>query len=137
MSRFICKLIDEKDNKAYYFEWSTVVDAPVSYGMSLVDFKIYYQNQYGYDGISELSERLKRVEEKGTSSLIDDNIDDLIRCNRAGEREKRLTKKQLINQLKNELIDDFPFGGCIGSPEQLPDITQKDIQNTIDKLTKN
>jgi hypothetical protein len=41
MGRFICKFEDKDD--VYYLEWSTVVDAPVTFGMSLEEFKEYYR----------------------------------------------------------------------------------------------
>ena len=96
MPRFICKVI--VNNVPQYFEWSTIVDAPVSYGMSLDVFKAYYKDRYGTSGMFELDQRLKRVEEKGTSSYMDNSVEDLIICNRAGENESELTYDELIKQ---------------------------------------
>lgn len=98
MPRMICKLTDPKTNTDYYFEWSTVVDAPVTYGEPLEDFKEYYRTKYGNSAMGELEDRLKRVEEKGTSSQIDYSIDDLIIGNRAGENEKELSKEEILDQ---------------------------------------
>ncbi len=98
MSRYIIKLHSEKTNKDYYMEWSTIVDAPVTYGVDLNEFTKYYIEQYGKSSENELKERLTRVEEKGTSSQIDDNVDDLIKYNRAGENETSLTKEEILNQ---------------------------------------
>lgn len=39
MPRFIIKLTDPKDGLSYYLIWSTVVDAPVTYGLSLDEIK--------------------------------------------------------------------------------------------------
>ena len=96
MPRYILKLHDDKFGKDYYMEWSTIVDAPVTYGVSLKEFKEYYQAEYGNEGMKELDNRMKRVEAKGTSSLIDDSGDDLIMHNRAGEDEVSLTKEELL-----------------------------------------
>lgn len=90
MGRFIIKLEDK------YLEWSTVVDAPVTFGMTLDEFKAYYKDEYGASGMHGLDERLKRVEEKGTSSMIDDSLDSVISHNRAGKNETHLSKKKLI-----------------------------------------
>jgi len=92
MPKFICKLGGK------YLEWSTIVDAPTTYGMTLEEFKQYYKEQYGLSSMNELEERLRRVEQKGTSSQIDDSVEDLIRGNRAGKDEKELTMKQLIKE---------------------------------------
>lgn len=83
MGRFIVKIKDK------YFDWSTIVDAPVTYGMSLDEFREYYRKEYGHD--SDLAERLARVEAKGTSSLIDDSLKESISFNRAGDNEKQLS----------------------------------------------
>ena len=42
----------------YYMEWSTVVDAPVTWGMSLAAFQDYYLQEYGESEFSKLDERL-------------------------------------------------------------------------------
>lgn len=91
----ILKLSEGK--KSWYLEWSTVVDAPVSFGMTLGQFKKFYQEEYGRSSMDELERRLERVEEKGTSSLIHASADDLISYNRAGKNETILSKQQLID----------------------------------------
>ena len=97
MSRFICKLDD------IYFEWSTVVDAPVTFGMSLEEFTEYYRFQYGQHSFeSEFGGRMGRVEAKGTSSMLDSSIDELISFNRAGPKESCIDKETLIKYLKDK-----------------------------------
>lgn len=86
-----------KGKRDYYFEWSEVVDAPVTKGMSLEQFKKYYQAEYGKKGIEKLAERLARVEEKGCSHIFE-NLDEFIKFNRAGDNEKCLTKAELIKK---------------------------------------
>ncbi len=90
MGRSIIKI----DN--YYLEWSSVVDAPVTFGMSLDEFKEYYKEQYGLNGMEELSQRLERVEEFGTSSRFYKNVDEFISHNRAGKDGKCLTVEEVI-----------------------------------------
>ncbi len=95
MPRYICKFRD--GDKDYYMEWSTVVDAPVTFGMSLEEFKEHYKEEYGNQGMRmEFEERMKRVEEKGTSSRLDDSVEDMIQGNRAGKDETCLTVEQII-----------------------------------------
>lgn len=90
MGRFIVKLED------YYLEWSTIVDAPVTFGMSLEQFKEYYQGEYGRSSMVDLERRLERAEKFGTSSLNDSRTDELIAGNRAGPNETSLTVEEIV-----------------------------------------
>ncbi len=96
MSRMIIKLTDSQQD--WYLEWSTVVDAPITYGMSLEEFKAYYKEEYGRSSMDELEKQLERVEEIGTSSRIHDSVDDLIAFNRAGDNESQISKEELIQK---------------------------------------
>lgn len=89
MGHYIIKIKDR------YFEWSTVVDAPITYGMTEDELRAYMKDEYGNEGLSRLSERLARVAAKGTSSLVDDGLADLIRYNRAGPNETSLTEEEI------------------------------------------
>lgn len=99
MPTYIIKLKDEKFNRDYYMEWSTVVDAPVTYGMNLEDFKNYYKNQYGVSGLSKLDARLERVEKTGTSGYPPfDNLQELVFPNRAGKGEKEIGLDEILDK---------------------------------------
>ena len=96
MPRYICCFVDEKNaNKEYYLEWSTIVDAPLTEGMSYDDFLAYYQNRYGTEGMHYLPERMERVKTTGTSAR-EETLDELISFNRAGKNETCFTKEQII-----------------------------------------
>lgn len=92
----IIKLHDEKFNKDYYMEWSTVVDAPVTYGMSLEEFKEYYREEYGNNGMKRLPHMMERVEQTGASDYRYNNVDEFISYNRAGPKEGALSKEGLL-----------------------------------------
>lgn len=94
MSRFLIKLNDGK--KDYYLEWSTIVDAPVTYGLSLEELKAYIKDEYGNEGMRELDQRLKRVEEHNHSLYTNESLETVIDFNRAGPKEGRLTIKGII-----------------------------------------
>lgn len=80
-----------------YCEWSTVVDAPISYLVPLDEFRAYYRAQYGGNGMKDLPDRLARVEMYGTSCLHGQTAADLFSCNRAGANESELrTVAELI-----------------------------------------
>jgi hypothetical protein len=92
MANFIVKLRDK------YLEWSTIVDAPVSSAMTLDGLRSYIWEKYGTNHASELDERLERVERNGTSSLAGHTAEDLVRSNRAGKNETRLTVDEILEQ---------------------------------------
>lgn len=96
----------DTDRGPRYLEWSSVVDAPVSWGVTLKKFKEYYKEEYGRSGLEELDQRLERVEMKGTSSRVHSSVDEQIRYNRAGRGETRLTKEQIIEYF----CADYPVG---------------------------
>lgn len=97
MGRFIMKLHDDKENKDYYLEWSTVVDAPVTYGMSLEEFKQHYIEAYGSQEMKNLEERLARVEEKSISAHHPyDRLNSYFEFNRAGKKGGTLSKEGLL-----------------------------------------
>lgn len=98
MPRIIIKLDDK------YFEWSTVVEAPVTLGLTLEEFIRYYQDEYGRMGLEGLDRRLERVEKYGTSSMVDVTVFETIHCNRAGHNEKHLDK--------DEILEHYKYGGC-------------------------
>lgn len=98
MPIIIIKLNNPKTSNDNYLLWSTIVDAPVSYGALLGDFKTTYILLNGTNSAAELADRLVRVELKGTSDYHDEDVDVTIAGNRAGKDETCLTKEQIIEQ---------------------------------------
>jgi hypothetical protein len=99
MPQHIIKLNDDRDKKEYYLIWSTIVDAPVTYGMSLNELKNWYKQQYGQNGMIELEGRLERVEKFGISAYPPFNvIENYFSFNRAGEDESVLDKNGIIEK---------------------------------------
>lgn len=96
MPRHIVRLT--KGNRSWLLAWSTIVDAPVTFGMGLREFEDYYRRLYGSDGMRELPARLKRARENGNSTdggLKCTNAE-LFALNRAGYREARLSEGEII-----------------------------------------
>lgn len=99
MPRYIMKLTDEKEKKDYYLEWSTIVDAPVTFGMELGEFREYCRHEYGQNGLRDFDERIARANEKGISAYPPfDDMNSYFRYNRAGGNETTLTKEQIIEK---------------------------------------
>jgi hypothetical protein len=92
MPRYIVKL------NGLYAEWSTVVDAPGSSFMPLADFEKYYEWKYGLESLAGLPARMARVEQTGTSSMLDASVESLISGNRAGCDEDELTIDELVQK---------------------------------------
>lgn len=95
MPKHIVKIRDK------YFEWSTVVDAPTTYGMTETELHEHVRFHHGEEGMKELPERMERVAAKGTSSHMDTSLAELLQCNRAGEGEKHLTEDEIYAAYAN------------------------------------
>ncbi len=91
MGRCIVKL------DGHYLEWSSVVDAPVTHGMSRVEFEAYVRDEYGAQGLRDLPARLARADETGTSTARRESADETIWLNRAGKGETWLTRSQFVD----------------------------------------
>lgn len=100
MPRFIMKIHDDQFNKDYYLEWSTIVDAPVTWGCSLDEFKEYYKEKNGTNGLKDLEEsRLPRVQQYGISAYPPfDDLESYFSYNRAGKNEKTISKEQILER---------------------------------------
>jgi hypothetical protein len=95
VGKYIIKL--PCDGRDYYLEWSTIVDAPVTFGMSRDEFEEYYREEYGNSSMREFADRMRRVDEKGTSDRRDSCVEDTIGFNRAGKDETRLSVEQIVD----------------------------------------
>jgi len=96
MGRFICKL------EGKYFEYSTIVDAPITRPMTLERFSAYYRDEYGASGSQDFAERLARADAKGTSSHLADSFEEVILLNRAGDGETAWTLDQFKRWARGE-----------------------------------
>ena len=91
MGRFICH------HEGRFFEWSTVVDAPITFGVDLETFTDYYKTRYGeLDFEHEWPRRLERTLAKGCSAHNYKSLRELISFNRAGFQGACLTFEQII-----------------------------------------
>lgn len=79
-----------------YLVWSTIVDAPITFGMELDDLIDWLRENMGKDYSERFVEtRLPRIERTGTSS--GETIAELIVVNRAGAGSTRLTLGQITD----------------------------------------
>lgn len=103
MATFILKLMDENLGIGYYFEWSTLTSAPISYGMELDEFGEYFRKVYGEERMPEFAERIKRVETKGTSTIQFD-LATILKTNRAGENGACISKEEILDRYSKHNI---------------------------------
>lgn len=83
-------------HEGQFLEWSTVVDAPITFANSLSDFEAYYREEYGEAGMIGLPVRIERAIKNGTSAVPDMSLKELVRDNRAGPNETKLSLKDVI-----------------------------------------
>ena len=101
MPRFTIKIKDR------YFHWSTIVDAPITDGMTVNEFREWYKAEYGREGYrQEAFDKMISMLEKypavnGSGHPVANTMKEAIRCNRAGENEKYLTAEQIYEQYKS------------------------------------
>lgn len=92
--------------KDRYFHWSTIVDAPITHGMTLDEFREWYKDEYGNAGYDpESFNKMVALLEKypavnGAGIIIAETLLDSIRCNRAGNNEEYLTPDQIYENYK-------------------------------------
>ena len=97
MPRYIIKL--PCDGEDFYLEWSSIVDAPVTSGMTLEEFEAYYREQYGQCGMDRLPERMERVNETGASDGLNrDPVEDWIAFNYAGDDGRQITVDEIVDK---------------------------------------
>lgn len=91
MGRCIVKLAENE-----YIEWSTVVDAPVSYVMTRSEVPKFIRGD-------DISERLSRADEFGTSMLAPNlSLQDMIGFNRAGPKESCISLEGIRSRYRKE-----------------------------------
>lgn len=95
MPGIICSF--ERATVRFFFDYSTVVDAPTSCAMTLFEYRRYYRKQNGQAGMDHLAERLTRAIANGSSAFDRETLADMVALNRAGKGETRLTVDELID----------------------------------------
>src|SRR5262245_46149389 len=69
MPKYIIRLPNPDDPDDYrYLHWSTIVDAPTTYGMTRVELEAFTLEWDGKNGLEDLAERLARADRYGISA---------------------------------------------------------------------
>lgn len=81
----------------YYFVWDEKFKHPVSHGMKKNELLEWLQVEERQDALDSFDNRIKRADETGSSSAYQ-NIDSLIKGNKAGKNNESLTKEQIFEE---------------------------------------
>lgn len=95
MPKPIVKL--SRGDQSWYMVWSTIVDAPATFGMTRQELTEYVREQQGADGLRDLDQSLERVEKYGSSYFEPQSAEEVLSFNRAGYQETELTLDQIID----------------------------------------
>ena len=97
-----------------YCEWSTVVDAPITYLLTEEEMRGHLHEQYGDDGLASFESRMERVRKQGCSGMNYTRAD-LLSFNRAGPHESHLATEE-------EFLLHYSVTQGQADPEIAPDI---------------
>jgi hypothetical protein len=101
MPRYVCH------HEGRYFEWSTVVDSPVTPAMSREEFAEYYKGEYGRrDFEADFEARVERAEKNGTSAMTPTSLKEMTTYNRAGPNERRISLKKILKMVEDWRNED-------------------------------
>lgn len=93
MPRYLIRLECPEER---FLEWSTIVDAPITYGMDEQELRKWLAFEYGEEGRRTADSRIARCRKKGTSSYILPDLDSAVFPNRAGPDESEATLQEII-----------------------------------------
>lgn len=83
--------------QGWFFEWSSVCDAPVTQAMRREEFEREYEPMSVY--AEPLASRMERAIKNGTSYHRAESAEDLISGNRAGPDETELSFQDVLRQV--------------------------------------
>ena len=117
MGRYIVKLDTSEGPR--YLDYSTVVDAPVSYGLTREEFVEHYHEerrrrleQELEAEMADLPRRLDQADEVGSTSMFYKSAQEALLCNRAGKNWTCMTIEQIVEHycVKRTPWEDMPVG---------------------------
>lgn len=91
------------DGEERYLIWSSVVDAPTTYGCTLEQLKNYWREEYGRRGLEDLERRIKNGDWCTP-------LEELVGANRAGKDETKLTSEQIVQHYFIDRKPPAPVG---------------------------
>jgi hypothetical protein len=93
MPRFV--LCIEDQGERWFLPWSTIVDAPVAYGMSEEDYRRWFEGEYGRTALFSLDDHIRRAKESGCS-MFGETLESALIGNRAGPDKSEATLSEIV-----------------------------------------
>lgn len=84
-------VMHEVEGKEVFIIWSSIVDAPITYGSTMKQIKNLWKQEFGRSGLENLESALKA----GTKRIF--TIQEASTVNRAGLNETHLTPAQIVD----------------------------------------
>ena len=84
-------VMHEVDGKEVYVVWSSIVDAPITYGCTMKQVKNFWKEEFGRSGLENLENALK----SGVKRIF--TVQEAATVNRAGKGETHLTPAQIVD----------------------------------------
>ena len=86
-------------HKGAYNIYGTIADgAYFESALTLNQLKQYIKEEFGEQGLRNLPQRLERAQQKGTSSINANSLEETLLCNRAGKNESHISTKTFIKR---------------------------------------
>lgn len=92
MPTYIIKHTMPNDGEERCLLWSSIVDAPTSYGVTIDEIRDWWREEYGRSGLERLDAELARPTSGRVTTLSDVWV-----TNRAGAGETRLSIEQIVD----------------------------------------
>lgn len=90
------KLTHACTGELFYLVWSSIVDAPITRGLTKQGLIDWIKEKYGSEGLKSVD--FERLESIGTTSMFDKSVHDTIAYNRAGDGETQLDYSGIIEK---------------------------------------
>lgn len=91
-----------------FLVWSTVVDTPVSYGLTEQELVEWFTIEHGRSGTERLPAQIDRARRCGTSSLMYESAEKAYALNFAGQRGETLTLDEIWDRYVTPTLDGQP-----------------------------
>lgn len=103
MVRLCFKIHDEKSDKDYFLEWSSIVDSFVTRGMSEAEYHEYFISEYGRSYADQINSDIERINKTGSNSRTGmTTLQSILDFNCCGENDEKLNLEEILIQYCRE-----------------------------------
>lgn len=99
MPRLCFKIHDEKFDRDYFLEWSSIVDSFVTNGMSEDEYRKYFLSEYGRSYADQVDSEIERINKTGSNSRTGlTTLKSILDYNLCGENDEKLNLEEILDQ---------------------------------------